>query len=150
MRKLYYLKKPERLERDSCNQSTVRHRRLPYFQRVTLHVGSPDVHAYSSRGQHTLSVDWTPIKFRSLSHKCYRLESGIKSHGLCGRYQPLICFQTCTVVSDRRTDMKVGGDEWPASVQRRSERELNELSLFWGLCMRIHCVVAFYLILICP
>lgn len=48
---------------------------------------------------------------------------------------------THTVLYGQFTDMKVGGDEWLVSVEWRGRRELNELSLFWGLCMRIHCYI---------
>lgn len=68
--------------------------------------------------------------------------------GIRSRYLSLICFsQTHThmythiVLPMQRTDMKVGGDEWLISVEWRGRRELNELSLFWGLCMRIHCYI---------
>lgn len=64
------------------------------------------------------------------------------------RYLSLICFHTLTftrtqhtVLSIQRADMKVGGDEWLISVEWRGRRELNELSLFWGLCMHIHCYI---------
>lgn len=50
---------------------------------------------------------------------------------------------TCitTLSFPRGTHMKVGGDKWLISVEWRGRRELNELSLFWGLCMRIHCYI---------
>lgn len=73
--------------------------------------------------------------------------TGSKSVGF-GRYLSLICFHTQihkdiihTVLSGQCTDMKVGGDEWLISAEWRGRRELNELSLFWGLCMRIHCYI---------
>lgn len=69
-----------------------------------------------------------------------------KTSGQPGRYLSLICFctnthATHTVLPVQHTDMKVGGDEWLISVEWRGRRELNELSLFWGLCMRIHCYI---------
>lgn len=50
-------------------------------------------------------------------------------------------MHTHTVLPTQHIDMKVGGDEWLISVEWRGRRELNELSLFWGLCMRIHCYI---------
>lgn len=41
----------------------------------------------------------------------------------------------------QHTDVKVGHDEWLISVERKGRKELNELSLFLRLCMRIHCYI---------
>ena len=114
---------------------------------LTADVLSPDVYEMISRGQHTLSVScWSPRRLHHIKDGVFY--NRVKKCGLRGRYLSLICFHTQihkhiihTVLSGQRTDMKVGGDEWLISAAWRGRRELNELSLFWGLCMRIHCYI---------
>lgn len=55
-------------------------------------------------------------------------------------HMPAHTHTHCPFWAEHR-DMKVGGDEWLISVEWRGRRELNELSLFWGLCMHIYCYI---------
>ena len=104
----------------------------------------PDVHANSSRGQHTLSV-------QPDTDSIPQSQNLIKAGGILRRLKTWKIF----IFNLFFTHTQVHTLSFPSSIQiwrwavmngsyqlsGEAGRELNELSLFWGLCMRIHCYI---------